>query len=126
MTIQNAIDRCDETKPNQYTTKQKVAWLSQLDGLVYEEMILTHEKNEGETVPSSFSAYTEEKMDVTLLVPDPYSEMYIDYLFMKIDYNNAELERYNNSAIMFNNSYRTFTDFFNRTHRPLQAYRVTV
>ena len=43
MTIQEAIDRVDMLKPNKQPEDFKVKWLSELDGLIWEEIWLKHE-----------------------------------------------------------------------------------
>ena len=42
MTILEAINRVDTTKPNSYTQPEKVDWLSTLDGIIKKELIDTH------------------------------------------------------------------------------------
>ena len=48
MTIQKILDLVDATKPNAYTETEKIEWLSQLDGTVFEEVIKTHENQEAQ------------------------------------------------------------------------------
>ena len=50
MTIQEAIEVIDTLKPNMFPEHQKVAWLNDLDGLVWREVVLTHEGVEPGTV----------------------------------------------------------------------------
>ena len=116
MTIIEAISRVDNVKPNSYTQDEKIKWLSEIDGTIKAEIIDTHE--DGENV--SFSGYTEDTPVTTeLLVPAPYSELYIHYLEMQIDYANNEYGKYNNSVMMFNTSYTAFEKYYNREHMPL-------
>lgn len=120
MTIQTAIDRIDTLKPNKYTDMQKVAWLSELDGMVFSELLMTHEQ------PSiiTFDGYDESTSnDEELLVPYPYTDVYQHYLAMQMDLANAELQKYANDKILFNNAYNTYSDYYTRTHMPLQRVR---
>lgn len=115
MTIAEAIAKVDEIKPNQYDAREKIGWLSTLDGLIKNEVIDSHMGSD----EVSFACYTKDTpLTTVLLVPEPYSSLYIDYLTMKIDYSNNEIDRYNNSMNMFNNSYYAFQSFYNRTHMP--------
>ena len=115
MTIQQAIQSCDSLKPNQYTEDDKIRWLSNLDGLIFCEIIGSYEEEEEKT----FSGYTNTTpKDTELLVQDPYSDVYIKYLFAQIDFNNAEYTRYNNSMMMYNMAYIAFADYYNREHKP--------
>ena len=58
-----------------------------------------------------------------LLVPFPYTDMYLFYLSAPIDLGNAEIAKYNNNKQLFNNAYLTFSDYYTRTHMPLTACR---
>lgn len=122
MTIDEAIKEIDTLKPNAYPEDIKLRWLSRIDGTIKREVIDTHEG--GDAMP--FAAYSEDQLGqgVQLLVPEPYSELYVHYLACQIDLSNAETARYNNSSIVFNTAYQTFTDWYNRTHIPLQRHSI--
>ena len=91
MTLSDAIARTDALRPNSFTRRQKLDWLSALDGAVTAELINTHEG--GEWV--KFEAYTEESApDTRLLVPPPYEEVYLRYLEAQMDYANGEFDRF--------------------------------
>lgn len=108
----------DRLKPNQYEHEQKVGWLSKLDGMVYREVISTHEGNELE----SFDGYYNSSPDTELLVPFPYAEdVYNYFLQAQIDKENGETSKYNQNITMFNSSYKTFTDTYSREHRYLYS-----
>ena len=117
MTILEAITLVDNMKPNQYTRADKVKWLSNLDGIVFREIISTHDGNTME----EFNGYADTAADETiLLIPYPYdADIYNYYLQSMIDKENGEYAKYNQSATMYNNAFRTFQDWYNRTHRPL-------
>ena len=115
MTIMEAITRIDTIKPNSYSQKEKIQWLSTLDGIIKTEIIDTH--NGGEAV--KFDGYTEEtNLTTKLLVPAPYDEIYLFWLESKIDYWNGETGKYNNSINMYNAAYSTYERYYNRTHMP--------
>lgn len=120
MTIQEAIDRVDMIKPNQFSFDQKLAWLSELDGKVFKELILTHEN----AVDPDYIGYdAETPTDTQLLVPFPYTDVYFFYLCSQIGLGNAEIAKYNNDKQLFNNAYLTYSDYYTRTHMPLTTYR---
>lgn len=118
MTLAEAIQRCDTLKPNSFTTSEKIEWLSRLDSRVKTEVIDTHE---GFEEYADFKGYTEDTslLDTILLVPSPYDELYLYWIQAQIDYNNGEINKYNNNISMFNSAYRDFTAYYNRTHMPL-------
>lgn len=120
MTIRQAIDLVDKLRPNAFDTSLKVGWLSKLDGMILREVIETHEGGEVSVHPP----YEEACIEETLLVPEPYAEdVYLGFLQMQIDWENAEYKRYNQSVTRYNNAFRTFQDWYNRTHAPRAAAR---
>lgn len=115
MTIQEVLQTCDRLKPNAYTEEDKIRWLSQLDGIIKQEILDAFSEQEG----VSFTGYTvDSDPETELLVPAPYDEVYLKYLFSQIDFHNAEYARYNNSASAFNAAYLQFANAYNRTHTP--------
>ena len=123
MTISEALEKCDNLKPNVFSAKDKIGWLSILDGTIKKEIIDTHEGYEN----IEFTGYdTKTPLDTVLLVPEPYSDIYIMWLFTQIDFNNAEFGRYNNSIVMYNNAYTFYASWYNRTHMPLQKNSLTL
>lgn len=137
MNIQECINRTDSVKPNQYSVEDKVRWLSYLDGSIRKEILDKYEqppeKKEtqviiiyGDTEESTeetieekeFSGYSPDRLTDELLVPFPYDELYVAYLKAKIDEENGETERYNNSAATFNGMLQNFQKAYHREHMP--------
>ena len=119
MTIKDCIDIVDNNKPNTYTIKEKVMWLSFIEGIIINEVLKTHEGYDGRY--DDFEGYSEEKLSVTLIVPSPYDRLYTQYLKMKIDEENGETARYNNSAALYNTYITEYKKYYNKTHMPLNA-----
>lgn len=114
MTINEAISRIRQSKPNTYSDSELVAWLSELDGTIKTEIIDTHK---GEN--TEFNGYgTDVDTGTVLLVPYPYDKIYIFYLEMKIDYQNGETKRYANSAALYNAAYTEYERYYNRNNMP--------
>lgn len=119
MTIQQAIELVDKLKPNQYEHEQKVKWLSKIDGQVWIEVISTHW---GCYYLEPFSGYDASNPDTELLVPYPFAEdIYNYFLQSQIDKENGETGKYSQNAAAFNAAYKTFCDWYNRTHRPFPS-----
>ena len=115
MTINEAITRVDSLKPNGYEQSDKIAWLSLVDRMVKNNIIDTHESGEDIT----FTGYNDDtSLDTELIVQAPYDEMYVSWLFSKIDYYNGEYRKYNNNITMFNDTFSAYTNHYNRTHMP--------
>ena len=119
MTIKDCIDIVDNIKPNQYTIKDKVMWLSFIEEIIINEVLKTHEGYDGRY--DLFEGYSEDKLSVSLIVPSPYDRLYTEYLKMMIDKENGETARYNNSMVSFNAYMMEYRKYYNKTHMPLDA-----
>ena len=116
MKAMELIDRVDLLEPNDYSPEQKPHWLSSLDGKIFCEVIRTHEDAGIDALPEYVSG------DEELIIGAPYGEdVYYHYLQARIAAENSETQRYNKRMTLFNAAYQEWTDFYNRTHRPLRA-----
>jgi len=115
MRIIDAISRVDGLYFNTFSNDDKVAWLSKLDGLVYKQIIATHEGAEDR----GFTGYDPLKdLQTPLLVPAPYDEMYIPWLQAQMELALRETDGYNASILTFNAEFGAFENEYNRTHLP--------
>ena len=114
MKVGQVISDVDELKPNQYSDNTKIQWINDIEKKVYREIIANREGYSGEEPEYSIEDY--EKI---MLVPDGYAVLYSYYLMAMIDYHNAEINRYNNSMIMFNQAYSDFAGYYYSSHRQL-------
>ena len=115
MKIIEAIQKVDALKPNNYSQEDKIKWLSTLDGIIKKEIIDTHEG--GSKI--EFNGYDTSSLEIKLLVPAPYDDIYIKWLEAQINYNIGEIGKYNNSMTMYNSAYSTYERYYNRTHMPI-------
>ncbi len=97
MTINEAIEKLDAHKQNTCTRAQKIAWLSELDGLT--SKLLYGREHPG---------YGEE--DALLQIPYPFDGAYLYYMESKIDYLNGEFTRFNNAYAMFRTAWQRYAD----------------
>jgi hypothetical protein len=118
MTLQEVVGIVDAVKPNQYGIEDKTRWLSFLDAIIINDVIKTHEGYEGQY--EDFTGYSPDETNVHLVVGAPYDVLYEAYLKMKIDEENGETARYNNSATMFNSYMDAYKKYYNKHHIPLQ------
>ena len=121
MKILEAIAEVDNLKPNMYAEDEKIKWLSRLDGRIWQDIVLTHKRLEGET-PETFEPYTVNDGEKDLLVGEPYDEMYVRWLEAQIDYSNMEYDSFNNSNAVFEALFSSFRNAYNRSHMPLSEY----
>lgn len=132
MKLQQAIDRVDEMRPNMQSRPLKIAWLSELDGLIWRELIIKHQmtveewrryKHDRDFRPVMPEYDEDTDPGETLLVAAPYDNLYLYWLMSKIDEQTMETEKYNNDRQMFNASYESLSDYWTRTHMPLTVTR---
>lgn len=125
MTLKEAIENVDTLKPNMIPYADKVRWVSELDGRVYQEILLLHERNAREPeLPMFFAGYDENTPgDTVLFIEEPYANIYFYQLASQIELANAELAKYNNSAALLANALRTYSACYTRTHMPVQRVK---
>ena len=116
MTIRQAFERTDALKFNTYTTADKVMWLSHLEWDIVRNIMEAHE---GGDQFGFFGYDSDTDPETVLLAPEPYDQMYLRYLESQIDYHNGEMDRYNVSAMLFNNLYESYANWHSRNHKPL-------
>lgn len=126
MTAGELIAQVDALRPNQYGTAEKLRWLQRLDAQYRREILDTHGERrgadegigpcgEGRTVSASEEAEEPYTEDTQLLCPFPWDEeLYTSCLFCQIDFMNAEIEKYNQSAALFAAAWRQAADAVNR------------
>ena len=121
MTIQEALDMIDEMKPNMMSRKMKIKYLNEIEGLVHQEIVMTHEHTEEEAIKPHYTEETEPGTE--MIVPEPYSLLYVYWVMTKIDIQNMEDERYNADRAQFENHYNMMSDWWTRTRMPIQTTR---
>ena len=117
MIIKECIDVVDNLKPNQYSIEDKVSWLTFLDMTIINEVLKTHEGYDGRY--DDFTGYSPDNLTVGLIVPSPYDRVYTAYLKMKIDEENGETARYNNSVTLYNSYLTEYKKWYHANHLPL-------
>lgn len=113
MKICEAISQINSLKPNTYSDKQKIYWLSQVESMIKRLVIDAHEG--GEQV--SFAGFTEDTSTETeLFMPEPFSMGYVYWLEAQIHYANEDIDMYNSAILMFNASFSEYKSDYKRTH----------
>lgn len=118
MTISDAITMVDALRPNQYSKGMKIRWLSRLDGMIWQEVIRTHEG-----AAETFDGYSSEELESKeMLVAAPYDEdVYNNYLQAMIDRENGEAGKYSQSITLFNAAFVRWRNWYNREHMAKDA-----
>lgn len=117
MTIAEAIEIVDKFKPNSRTEEEKIEWLNDIDTIIKEEIIDTHEH--GEDYP--FEGYNRNTPTTTqLLLPKRFGkEIYRYYIELQIDIVNKETNRFNNAAALYQSAMQEFEYYWHKKHMPL-------
>ncbi|MBR6917242.1 MAG: hypothetical protein IKN38_03575 [Clostridia bacterium] len=120
MTSREAVSSFRDMYPVEFTDDVLTGWVSELEGMIINEIVLTHDG--AKDGASSFRGITQtEGFDSPLTASFPYDGVYADYLKMKCDEAHSDTVRYQSSSAIFGASYSNFADFYNRTHAPLGA-----
>jgi hypothetical protein len=125
MTILQALKKYKSLRQNQnYDEDQLVGWLSELDGKVYNEIINTHDDGENITY-SPYDRFNDDyNANKVLIIPEPYSQVYLLYLISQADLFNTDTARYANSSIAFNDKYKDFKNYYNGIHSMKTRYNI--
>lgn len=115
MTINSCLDLLDQLTGNQIDRAIKVMWLSNLDRVIYEDILKKHVGTD-ETEFEGYDGDTDG--DTTLLAPPPYDEVYRWYLEMQVHDANGEIVRCNNATAKYNAAMLSYMDYINRTYMP--------
>lgn len=99
MTVAEALLQIDALMPNAYSDAQKRRWLSEIEGIVADEIF---------SAMGGFSPYTEDDGEKELAVPEPYCDLYLKYMQAQMEFYHGDFERYNNAMAMFNVLYSAF------------------
>ncbi len=119
MNIQEALDMADQMKPNMMKRELKIAFLTEIEQLIHDEIIMKHVHDAAEETLPAYNKDTDPGTE--LVIRDPYSMVYVYWLTSKIDLQNLEMDKYNNDRALFENAYNTMSDWYTREHMPLQA-----
>ena len=122
MKVKYICDLVDTKEPNNYTLDEKVTWLSNLDGKIFEEVL---KKYVGFDPEEEFTPYTTADFATDdLLIDAPWGEdIYVHYLIAMIAQGNAEAARYNQQIAMYNAAYTQWWAHYNNTHIPVKLPR---
>lgn len=111
MTLSKIIENFDDERTNSVSLERKIRWIDELDKKIWAEIL----KVRGDKSFNGYSADT--SLETVVKAPDEYSEIYTFYLNMKLDCQNGEIARFNNSASLFNRMFKEMYDFINRNQK---------
>lgn len=110
-TIGNILDLVDELRENAFPTLLKVRWIGELDGLIATDVM---KMDMAELAQFQYDAVAD--MNREPLVKFPHDNIYHYWLCAKIDAENGEYNRYQNSMQLYNAAFLAFRSWFSRTY----------
>ena len=114
MTVIKAIDTADRRMTgNGYSYEDKLGWLRAVEKMWAGFL----EKLGFEAESTDISG----EEDRELMIEEPYDEVYVMWLVMKMHYYNGEIELYNNSAEGFNRMLEEAKKAFLRANTPKKS-----
>lgn len=136
MTVAELIEQFNSERPNQVADETKVGWLRKCEQMIINEVLITHEHDlndestlnmevVGSTLVLTKGGSYENHiatfgMSTNLYVPEPYDDLYMEYLSQRIAYNTNDTKRYNIVSKAFNNALLTYQQYVNRTYAPIR------
>ena len=113
MKICEAISQINSLKPNTYSDKQKIYWLSQVESMIKRLVIDAHEG--GDQI--AFDGFNENtSVETQLFMPSPFDMAYIYWLEAQIHYANEDIDMYNSAIMMFNATFSEYKADYKRNH----------
>ena len=118
MLVKEAIQKVKERKPNAYSDEALLDYINECEAMVQRELYL---ETPEEIVQYEYPDGLEEE----LILPSPYSMVYVTYAIMMIQYNQEEIAAYNNSNEMFAAQLAEAQKYYNRQNENRKTVYVT-
>ncbi len=122
MTVNDAIARASLIVGGSVSREMFSKWLTEIELTVIIEVAITHRGG----IYDISDVDPNGDGNRVLWAPEPYSELYVNYLVMKSDLFLRDLDQYVNSSRIFAASYQAFTDWYNRTFMPVGETKIVL
>lgn len=110
-TIKQIVDLVDQLRENAFPASLKVRWIGELDALIALE-VMKLDVLEAE----QFQYDADADMERDPLVRFPHDNIYHYWLCAKIDAENGEYNRYQNSMQLYNAAFQVYRTWFSRVY----------
>ena len=118
MTAGDILAQIDRQYPNNVDSRDKWDLIKQMEKLLLDECLATHELSVWEeNKAAEIAALDPMQADYIPLAQPPYHDLYIHYAAAQIAGLNADTDAYQNESALYNNALLTYKNMFNRTHR---------
>ncbi len=119
MTVSGLIERTDALFPNVFPFPMKARWLYGLDKAICTEFLSRYGETPDIPEGEMHSPCRE------LILDEEFSDVYTNYLTMKMELHSGNITGYVNAASLYNGAYLSFMNYFNRTHR-IQGAKINI
>ena len=114
MQVQEAINTVMDLKQGyEYKFETLLGWLNTCEQLIWKQVIDHYEQMDYPEMP----VYTNEDLTKQLMIPEPFSRLYIHYLGAQMHYWNRETTGYVNEKEQYTNLLMAFVADYMRTHK---------
>lgn len=116
MTIQDVIDSVVLLRNEKKATSRFIiSNINEIEWRIKREVIDEHEG--AQKYP--FDGYSSDELNVKLIAPEPYSELYIKWVLYQLDIANKDMESAVNSLSLFKSVYEDFCRWYRRNNMPV-------
>lgn len=122
MKLFELITEIDQVRPNQYDNDQKTKWVSEIEGMIIDEILNMAEGNEIEFSGYKYALDSEKE----LMLPDRFCDIYEHYLKAKIEFYDEETDIYNNEVAAYQSAYNQYAAWYRRNHMPKQPAKIDI
>lgn len=120
MTVTEVLELYYEEHQNDISENMLLGWIAELDSKIAGEL------NKGREGLSETAFLKDMETSFTLNAPKEYGEIYTVYLNMRTAYFLGEIERYNNSAKLFNRLSFEMSNFISRNYKLKEKRKIKV
>lgn len=120
MTVTEVLELYYEEHQNDISENMLLGWIAELDSKIAGEL------NKGREGLSETAFLKDMETSFTLNAPKEYAEIYTVYLNMRTAYFLGEIERYNNSAKLFNRLSFEMSNFISRNYKLKEKRKIKV
>ena len=90
--------------------------LNTIEGRIYTDILEQASDFEGKFLP-----FEEGEEERELMVPVPFTDVYLYYLAAMIDFYNGDSGRYNDTMVLYNQAWEDYAAYYRERHKPKQT-----
>jgi len=114
MKLNEIITTVQNMRPSEFSAEQLTDFLNEVENAAIDRVF---NMAIGGNVPPVKYDYNNDA-EKELMIPDQFSGVYLTYLFAKIDFFNAEPDRYNMDAAAYESEWHEFASWYRRNNMP--------